>query len=319
MARYLVTGGCGFIGSHLVACLLQRGDEIVVVDNLSTGRRENVPPDVKLIIADISDTDAYADELNDIDGCFHLAAIASVERSHIAWRETHQINLSAFVGLMEAIANSTRPDNHVVYASSAAVYGDNPEAPLTESSSPMPISAYGADKLSCELHARVGDIGHGLKTTGLRFFNVFGPRQDPESPYSGVISIFAGRALDRRDIVIDGDGEQSRDFIYVADVASALVAAMLRTGAGAEVINVCRGRAVTINQLADTISQIIMHDVPITRGPPRSGDIRHSLGDPSKLIRLLGINTEHDLESGLRLTLDWMVEERETAPCHEQD
>lgn len=306
MGRYLVTGGCGFIGSHLVAHLSGAGHEVLVVDNLSTGRRDNIAAGIDVIEADVGDTDAFRHELSGIDGCFHLAAIASVERGQVAWRETHLTNLSSFVGLLEAVAKQKSKSCPVVYASSAAVYGDNTELPLSESSNTGPISAYGADKLGCELHARVGGLGHDVPTAGLRLFNVFGPGQDPASPYSGVISIFARRALDGLPIKIFGDGEQSRDFIYVSDVVAALSGAMSAAATGL-IVNVCRGRRVTINRLAETIAGLVEHDVAIEYGPQRAGDIRHSLGDPSRMKEVLGVEPAIDLEAGLRMTLDWMT------------
>lgn len=289
------------------------GHDIVIVDNLSTGRRENVSPDVPVIVAEVGDTAAFSNELDTIDGCFHLAAIASVERGQIAWRETHLINQSAFIGLMEAIGKSNRKDIPIVYASSAAVYGDNAQLPLNETAETKPISAYGADKLGCEQHARVGTLGHGLQTTGLRFFNVFGPRQDPASPYSGVISIFARRALDAQPITINGDGEQSRDFVYVGDVVDALLAAAGQHGDNAEVFNVCSGKATSINTLVAHLRELQPHPLSVSHGPARSGDIRHSLGDPGKMNKGLGVIAKTPFDTGLKSTLDWMMQNRDQA------
>ncbi len=307
MARYLVTGGCGFIGSHLTDRLIKLGHDVIVVDDLSTGRRGNVSVDVPVIVADVGDTAAFGDELGAIDGCFHLAAVASVERARTAWRETHRVNLSAFIGLLETVAKGPRPEIPIVFASSAAVYGDNPDLPLSETSLTQPISAYGADKLGCEQHARAGGLGHGLRTTGLRFFNVFGPRQDPASPYTGVISIFARRALDGKPITIHGDGEQSRDFIFVADVVAALIAASGRQGDASEIVNVCSGQAISISTLASKIADAVPHPVTVERVPARSGDIRHSLGDAGKMRDVLGVGADTPFETGLRRTLDWMA------------
>ncbi|MGH7152360.1 MAG: NAD-dependent epimerase/dehydratase family protein, partial [Acetobacteraceae bacterium] len=186
MATWLVTGGAGFIGSHLCDALLRRGDAVRVLDDLSTGKRENLPAGAELMIGDIADPAAVERALAGVDGCFHLAAIASVARGIDDWLGTHCTNLTGTITVFDAVRRHPVP---VIYASSAAVYGDCPAQPLTERAPTAPLSAYGADKLGCELHARVARQVHGITTVGLRFFNVYGPRQDPDSPYSGVISI----------------------------------------------------------------------------------------------------------------------------------
>jgi nucleoside-diphosphate-sugar epimerase len=194
LALYLVTGGCGFIGSHLCEALVARGDRVRILDDLSTGKLENKPPAAELIRGDVADPVAVRTAMEGADGCFHLAAIASVERGNQDWLGTHRTNLTGAITILDAArrAGAGKPIP-VVYASSAAVYGDNPEVPLAETATVRPLSAYGADKLGCELHARVASHVHGVPTVGMRFFNVFGPRQDPKSPYSGVISIFCDR------------------------------------------------------------------------------------------------------------------------------
>ena len=234
----------------------------------------------------------------------------SVQKSMEAWHATHLVNLSAFVQLMELIAESPNPKAPIIYASSAAVYGDNPALPLSETDRTQPISAYGSDKLGCEHHARTGSLSRGLRTTGLRFFNVYGPRQDPASPYSGVISIFARRALDGRPITVFGDGEQSRDFIYVDDVVTALIAASQRPGDGAEVFNVCTGHQTTLNTLISILDDVVPHSLDVTFADPKPGDIRHSLGDASKMKSGLNITAETLFATGLKHTLDWMVGEK---------
>src|SRR6185437_16521969 len=194
MALYLVTGGAGFIGSHLTDALLKRGDQVRVLDNLSTGKWENLDSKATLIVGDIADAGTVARAMDGVDGCFHLAAVASVELGNRDWLGTHRANLTGAITIFDA-ARRARPDRTVpvVYASSAAVYGDNPNLPLAETAQTRPMSAYGADKLGCELHGRVAAHVHGVRTVGCRFFNVYGPRQDPGSPYSGVISIFFNR------------------------------------------------------------------------------------------------------------------------------
>ncbi len=199
----------------------------------------------------------------------------------------------------------------VVYASSAAVYGDNPALPLGEDAAARPLSAYGADKLGCELHARVAASVHGVPATGLRFFNVYGPRQDPRSPYSGVISIFCDRLGAGRDITVFGDGGQTRDFVYVGDVVAGLLAAMAAlTGEGAAaagVYNVCTGRPTTIAALAETIGRLRGIEPRISHAAARAGDIRASVGDPGRLARLLGVRAETPLAQGLARTMGLAV------------
>ena len=201
MTTWLVTGGAGFIGSHLCEALLARGDTVRVLDDLSTGKLENLPPNVDLIEGDVADLDVVRDAVNGVAGCFHLAAIASVERGITDWLGTHRANVTGAITVFDAIRRLP-VKVPVVYASSAAVYGNVATMPITEQTERHPFSAYGADKYGCELHARVASHVHGIPTVGLRFFNIYGPRQDPLSPYSGVISIFCERisrgAADRR-------------------------------------------------------------------------------------------------------------------------
>ena len=307
MARYLVTGGCGFIGSHLIERLLAGGHEALVLDDLSTGKRENLPAGVPVTVGNVADAAAVDAAMQGVDGCFHLAAVASVERSREAWLETHHTNLSGTIAVFDA-ARRARAGGPVpvVYASSAAVYGDNPVMPLTEDATTRPLSAYGADKLGCELHARVADGVHGVPATGFRFFNVYGPRQDPQSPYSGVISIFAGRIAQGQPIIINGDGEQVRDFVCVKDLVRCLTAAMDRPQPGAPVYNVCTGKATSVNRLAEVLAELSGRTLVKTHGPARAGDIRVSIGDPARLIAAFGTACETALEDGLRDTLAWL-------------
>ena len=307
MARYLVTGGCGFIGSHLVERLLAAGHEVRVLDDLSTGKRENLPDGVPVTVGNVADAAAVDAAMQGMDGCFHLAAVASVERSREAWLETHHANLSGTIAVFDA-ARRARDGGPVpvVYASSAAVYGDNPTMPLTEDSATRPLSAYGADKLGCELHARVADGVHGVPATGFRFFNVYGPRQDPKSPYSGVISIFAGRIARGEAITINGDGEQVRDFVYVKDLVRCLTAAMDRPQPGAPVYNVCTGVATSVNRLAEVLADLSGKSLQRSFGPARAGDIRVSIGDPARLIAAFGTACQTSLRDGLRDTLAWL-------------
>lgn len=307
MACYLVTGGCGFIGSHLVERLVDQGHTVRVLDDLSTGKRENLPSGVPVTVADVADPAAVATAMTGMDGCFHLAAVASVDRSREAWLETHTANLVGTIAVFNA-ARRARDDRPVpvVYASSAAVYGDNPDVPLAEDAAIAPLSAYGADKLGCELHARVADGVHGVPATGFRFFNVYGPRQDPKSPYSGVISIFAGRIARGEPITINGDGEQVRDFVYVKDLVRYLTAAMDTPRRGAPVFNVCTGRPTTVNRLAEVLARLAERPLQRRTAPARAGDIRVSIGNPDRLVAAFGMGCDTDLTVGLRNTLSWL-------------
>jgi UDP-glucose 4-epimerase len=304
MAHYMVTGGCGFIGSHLCEALLARGDRVRILDDLSTGKLANKPADAEFIRGDIADGACVARALAGTDGCFHLAAISSVEEANRDWLGTHRCNLTGTIVVFDAArrADAGRPIP-VVYASSAAVYGDNPYVPLDEMAATRPLSAYGADKLGCEFHARIAADVHGVPTVGLRFFNVFGPRQDPRSPYSGVISIFADRLCAGRPVTVYGDGHQTRDFVYVADVVTALLAAMRLMPAGSPVFNVCTGRMISILDVAHTIAGLCGVSPAIDFQPARAGEVRVSLGDPTRAAAVLGIRATTDLRTGLQQTL----------------
>lgn len=304
MSTYLVTGGCGFIGSHLADALVARGDRVRILDDLSTGRPENAPAEAEVTVGDVADTGVVAKAMAGVDGCFHLAAVASVQRGNEDWVGTHRTNVGGAVTVFDA-ARRARADEPVpvVYASSAAVYGDNPAVPLPETAAPAPLSAYGADKLGCEWHGRVARRVHGVPTVGLRFFNVYGPRQDPDSPYSGVIAIFAARLGRGEGIEIFGDGGQVRDFVYVADVVRHLVAAMDRRPAEPEIYNVCTGRATSVRELAETIADLCGVGADIAYRPPRPGDVRRSIGDPTKAAAAFGFAADTTLTEGLRPTL----------------
>ena len=304
MAKYLVTGGAGFIGSHLCEALLDRGDSVTVFDDLSTGRPENVPTRAKLIEGDVCDAASLTAAMHGMNGCFHLAAIASVAASNENWARTHQVNQTATINVFEAARDAgTLP---VVFASSAAVYGASNQIPLSESAPTNPMTAYGADKLGCELHAAPAFIIHGVASTALRLFNVYGPRQDPKSPYSGVISIFADRLKQGQNITIHGDGAQTRDFVFVKDVCAAFLAAMRTTNDGYRSINVCTGKETAVLELAQTLAKITQYSGAFDFGPTREGDIPRSCGNPLKMQQLLSVTAATALEDGLRETLSFL-------------
>ncbi len=306
MTTWLVTGGAGFIGSHLCEALLARGDAVRVLDDLSTGRRDNLPPEVDFIEGDVADPAIVRRAVEGIAGCFHLAAIASVERGMNDWLGTHRANLTGAITVFDAIRRLPAKVP-VVYASSAAVYGDAAVMPIAETTECRPLSAYGADKFGCEQHARVASHVHGIPTVGLRFFNVYGARQDPNSPYSGVISIFCERIRRGAPIDIYGDGGQTRDFVFVADVVAALLAAMHLRAADAQVFNVCTGVPISVLDVARTIADLAGTRLDARHKPPRSGEIRHSTGSPSLSRAALSLPEPVTLRAGLATVLDWLA------------
>lgn len=303
--RYLVTGGCGFIGSHLTDALISRGNDVRVLDNLATGTIDNLNPDAELVLGDVTDPAVVKAAMADVDGCFHLAAVASVVSSSDSWLEDHRTNVQGTVNILNAARpTSMRMSVPVVYASSAAVYGDNATVPLDEHSTPRPISAYGADKLAGEFHARIAWLNHRVSTVGLRLFNVYGPRQRPDSRYSGVISIFIERLMNRQALEIYGDGRQSRDFIYIDDAVRFFLQAMDNQRGEASVYNVCTGQSTSIQQLARVMALIAGADAEIVFSGARPGDVAVSLGDPGKSVQRYRCQSGIELGQGLRLTLD---------------
>jgi len=306
MKRYLVTGGAGFIGSNLADHLISLGHGVRVLDDLSTGKRSNLQPGIELIEGSAADPETVFAAAKGCDGIFHLAAIASVVKSLEERVPTHVVNQTATVAGLEA----ARREGGIplVLASSAAIYGD--QQPCNEMQKPAPLSPYGADKAGSELHLLSGWHSFGQPSAALRFFNVFGPRQDPSSPYSGVISAFLGRATAGKPLSIHGDGLQTRDFIFVADVVRHLEGAMswLHREKAQFTCNVCTGRSVTIRALAETIGEIV-GGIEIRHEAGRAGDIRHSQGDPTLARTLLGISATVSLKDGLTATRDWMVQD----------
>lgn len=303
----LVSGGAGFIGSHVVEALVGRGYEVRVLDNFSTGKRSNLPDSdlVRIYEGDISDIPTVQAAMTGCSALVHLAAIASVEQSVQDPLGTHKTNLGGSLVLFEEAARAGV--SRVVYASSAAVYGDTTELPIRETSSLRPLTPYAIDKLAGEhylaYYHRTGRFG----AVTFRFFNVYGPRQDSQSPYSGVISIFLERASRGAQINVYGDGQQSRDFVYVTDVVSALLAGLDATAASnaMPIFNVARGEETSLLDLISTIETLdgIPGKIDVRHLPPRDGDIRHSLADVRKLQHDFGWLAVTPLEQGLRAIL----------------
>jgi len=301
----VITGGAGFIGSHL-AWELSKENEVIVIDNLYTGKEENVPPGAKLIKADIRDYESIAELISNADYVFHEAAQVSVVESVRDPVFTEEVNVIGTLNILKALLNG---HGKLVFASSAAVYGDNPNLPLKESERPKPLSPYGVTKATAEEYLRVYHELYGVPTVALRYFNVFGPRQSANQ-YAGVISIFINHALAGEPLVIFGDGKQTRDFIYVKDVVKANLLVAESKRANGRVFNVATGRQTTILELAMKIIEITGSNSSVLFDKPRPGDIRHSLADISE-IRKLGFEPEFSLEEGLKRTVEWYKEEQQ--------
>lgn len=291
--RVLVTGGCGFIGSHLADRLVADGHAVTILDNLSTGHRANAPKEARIVEGDISDEALVPELVAAADAVFHLAAIASVQVCEQEPERAAQTNMRGTEIIFAAASHQKTP---VIYASSAAVYGDNPNLPLSETETPAPLSAYGRHKLANEQTA-AAFAAHGLPSVGLRFFNVYGPRQDPRSPYSGVISKFVASIGADQPITMFGDGKQTRDFIFVSDIIELLICAWSHAK-GAMVVNGCTGQSVNLQELAAAVGLAMHKEVKVIFQPARAGDIRHSLGDPTKARTLLDFNAKYSLAMG---------------------
>jgi nucleoside-diphosphate-sugar epimerase len=303
--RALVTGGAGFIGSHLVEELLANGWDVVVLDNLSTGLEENVPSAVELVIGEAHDSAILNRITPGCNAIFHLAAVSSVQESLNKPFEVHDTNLTMTLKLLEAAnCHSVR---RFVFSSSAAVYGDTGGQPAREDMNPRPMSHYAVQKLASEYYCDVYRRLYGLEAVCLRYFNVFGPRQRFDSPYSGVIARFMHAGLQREPMTVYGDGLQSRDFCYVKDVVAANVAAVEASLSPESnlLFNVGRGVSTSLLDLAKLIAQISNHDLRVSHHPQRTGEIRHSKADTTNAKKLLNFAVGYDLASGLKPTWDW--------------
>jgi UDP-glucose 4-epimerase len=307
MRKYIVTGGAGFIGSSLVRALLCRDDaHVAIIDNLITGKEENlseVRSRVGFHRLDIRSYEDMVPVVSGADAVFHLAALPSVPRSISDPIPSHEINLDGTFQVLRACADAGV--RRVVYAASSSAYGDTEVLPKVETMAPQPKSPYGIQKLVGEYYASVFHSCFGLEAVSLRFFNVYGPRQDPSSPYSGVISLFMKALLERRSPTIYGDGEQSRDFTFVEDVAALCLKAASAPEVAGKVYNAGNGGRYTLNYLWDLLQQAEGVSIPAVYAPARSGDVRHSQADTSAAVRDLGHAPQFTLEEGLRRTLDW--------------
>ena len=307
-ALYLVTGGAGFIGSHLVERLIGGGARVRVLDDFSTGHRENLEPflsRIELVEGSVTDPADCQRAVTGTDYVLHQAALPSVARSVADPITTHEVDATGTLRLLrEAHHAGVR---RVVFAGSSSAYGDTVELPKRETMSPQPRSPYAVAKLTGEHYAKVFYHVYGLETVVLRYFNVFGPRQDPSSQYSGVIAIFADRALEGLAPTINGDGEQTRDFTYVENVVEANLLALSAPAeqVAGEVFNVGCGERTTVNQLWHTIRGIAGIDVVPQYGPPRPGDVRDSLAALEHIRERMGYEAKVSLEEGLARTLDW--------------
>jgi nucleoside-diphosphate-sugar epimerase len=305
MTAYLVTGGAGFIGSHLTEALVGRGEKVRVVDNLSTGKRANLAhlSGIDFLEGDLAEIDVARRAVEGMDIVLHQAAIPSVPRSIEDPITSNRANVVGSLNLLVAArdAKVTR----LVYAGSSSAYGDAPVMPKIETMPPAPLSPYALQKLVAEDYCRMFTRLYGLETVTIRYFNVFGPRQDPSSPYSGVISLFVSALCAGRQPTIHGDGEQTRDFTYVANVVDGVLRASSAKGVSGEVINVATGGWISLNQLFHAIRDLVGASVEPIHSAPRLGDVRDSLAGIDKARRLLGYAPTVSFDEGLRRTIAW--------------
>jgi nucleoside-diphosphate-sugar epimerase len=313
MATYLVTGGAGFIGSHLVEALVRHGHAVRVADNLVTGKRRNLAHvnGVELLEGDLADPAFARRAVTGTTYVLHQAAIPSVPRSVADPIAANRANIDASLNVLVAARDAGV--ERLVYAGSSSVYGDTPVLPKREDMATNPLSPYALQKLVGEQYCRMFTGLYGLKTVTIRYFNVFGPRQDPGSPYSGVISLFSRALLEGRRPTIYGDGEQTRDFTYVANVVDGVLRACTAAGASGEVINVATGRRISLNELLRVMNHLVGTSLEPIYEAARPGDVRDSLADVRKAEALLGYRPMVSLEDGLRQTLEWCRGEQAAA------
>jgi len=303
MEKVLIVGGAGFIGSHTADILMEQGVKVRVLDNLSSGHRTNLPashPLMEFIEGDMRNAETVKNVMQGISHVVHLAAQVSVVASLEDPEFSAQQNIIGYLNVLDAAKNAGV--KRMVYASSAAIYGEPPSLPLDEEMAVKQLSPYGLEKQVNEEYADLYYRLHGFSALGMRFFNVYGPRQDPKSPYAGVIALFMDRIKDNLPLTINGDGEHTRDFIYVRDVARTNVAALGVDVQGA--CNVATGEKTSLNDLVNVLSEITANTADVTYGPEREGDIVHSLANPAKMNKQVGVVAEIDLKKGLTKLLE---------------
>ena len=299
----LITGGAGFIGSHLVSALVARGDTVRVFDNLSSGTETNLTGlDIELVVQDIRDENAVVQAMEGVDTVIHLAAFVSVPASMEDPATCYETNVMGSLNILHAAKQAGV--RRVVLASSAAVYGERDEI-VSEIDTPIPVSPYAASKLSMEHLAQMFSRAYGLETVCLRFFNVFGPRQSPDSPYAAAIPRFTQDLIDKNQVTILGDGSQTRDFVYIEDVVQGIIKASEVDGVGGEVYNLAGGKSLSILELVGILHRFFPEAREPKYGPARKGDIHFSQANIEKAIRSLGYRPEVSVEEGLRHTVEW--------------
>jgi nucleoside-diphosphate-sugar epimerase len=305
VAKYLVTGGAGFIGSHLVEELLRRGETVRIADDFSTGKRHNLPPDgrAEVIEGDVSDPDVARRAVAGCDFVLHQAAIPSVPRSVKDPVTSHKANVEGMLQMLLAARDAKV--KRLVFAGSSSVYGDTPTLPKREDMRPNPLSPYALQKLIGEQYGQLFTKLYGLETVTTRYFNVFGPRQDPGSPYSGVISLFIDAMTSGKTPKIHGDGKQTRDFTYVADVVNGVLRCCQAPNVAGEVLNVAAGGRVSLLDLVRSLQVITGAKTEPEFGPTREGDVRDSQADIFKARQMLGFEPSVAFEDGLRRTVEW--------------
>jgi nucleoside-diphosphate-sugar epimerase len=307
MANYLITGGAGFIGSNIAAELLRRGEKVRIIDNFSTGKRENIERfinDIELIEGDLRNIEDAKKAVNGIEYILHQAALSSVPRSVVDPISSNASNIDGTLNLLVAARDAGV--ERVVIAASSSAYGDTEILPKVEDMVPNPLSPYAVTKYVEELYGKVFSKVYGLETVSLRYFNVFGPRQDPNSQYAAVIPKFITKMLKSESPVIYGDGEQSRDFTYIDNVVEANILAATSEKVGhSEIINIACGKRISLNQLVKKINEILGTDIRPIYDKPRIGDVKHSLASIEKAERLLGYHVKVSLDEGLRKVIEW--------------
>jgi nucleoside-diphosphate-sugar epimerase len=306
MPLALVTGGAGFIGSHLVEGLLARDYKVRVLDNFATGKRENlasVLTQIELLEGSVANLTTARSAMRNVDVVFHQAALPSVPRSVKNPLESNEVNITGTLNILLAARDAGV--KRVVYAASSAAYGNQPTLPKVETMTPDPLSPYAIGKLAGEMYARAFTQLYGLSTTSLRYFNVFGPRQDPTTQYAGVIAKFMTCAIEGKPYPVYGDGEQSRDFTYVENVMNANILAAERPVEGAPLINIAYGERTTLNQIIRLLNELTGQNLPAQYGPERAGDVRHSHADVALAGKLLGYEPMVNVREGLKRTLEW--------------